>query len=433
MDEKIGSEVRVMSDRPKVFISYSHKDVKHLKRLRTHLADYERNGLVDIWDDTRLIGGEDWQQEIKKAIQSAKVVVLLISADFLASDFIAYEELPQLLAVRKAEGTLILSVMLGPCNFEETELKVFQVVNNPSEPLSSMTAHQRDSLWTRTAKIIKDASIAPVVTVPVPNLNGQPDLLLELVPIPAGPFMMGTSLLDTEYFKEMGWEWVKYYLREHYKWEHPAHNVELAAFALSRFPVTNRQYLEFIRNNNHPTPYHWIDNIYESDADDHPVVNVTWYDAQEYCAWLSRETGKCYRLPTEAEWEKAARGRDGYRWSWGNEWNSKCCNSKDYAAGHTLPVNHFSQESASPYDIMDCLGNVAEWCNTKWGSQWMSPTYRYPYSALDGRELKEGNELRVIRGGSFSSPIGDVRCASRSRFPPHQKIPSLGFRCVCGQ
>jgi toxoflavin biosynthesis protein ToxD len=433
MDEKIGSEARVMSDHSKVFISYNHKDAKHLERLRIHLREYGRIGLVDIWDDTRLIGGEDWQQEIKKAIQSAKVAVLLISADFLASDFIAYEELPQLLAARKAEGTLILPVILGPCAFEDTELKEFQAVNSPSEPLSKMTAYQRESLWTKVANIIRDASIAPVVTVPLPNFNGQPGLLPEMVPIPAGSFMMGSTLLDTEYFKEQGWEWVKHYLKEHYKWEQPVHKVELPAFSLSRFPVTNWQYLEFIRSTNHPAPYHWIDNMYEPDTDNHPVVNASWFDAQEYCAWLSRKTGKRYLLPTEAEWEKAARGRDGYRWSWGNEWNSKRCNSKDYAAGHTLPVNHFSQESASPYGIMDCLGNVAEWCSTKWGSQWMSPTYRYPYSALDGRELKEGNELRVIRGGSFSSSIGDVRCASRSRFPPHQKLPSLSFRCVCEQ
>ncbi|MBV9256681.1 MAG: toll/interleukin-1 receptor domain-containing protein, partial [Ktedonobacteraceae bacterium] len=200
MDKKIGSEGAVMSDRSKVFISYSHEDAKHLKRLRIHLADYERKGLVDIWDDTRLIGGEDWQEEIKKAIQSAKVAVLLISADFLASDFIAYEELPQLLAARKAEGTLILPVILGPCVFEETELKVFQAVNSPSEPLSSMTAHQRDGLWARVAKIIKDASITTVITVPPPSLPGQFGLLPEMVPIPAGPFTMGTTLLDTEYF-----------------------------------------------------------------------------------------------------------------------------------------------------------------------------------------------------------------------------------------
>lgn len=370
MDRKMRSESRIMPNRSKVFISYSHKDTKHLKRLRIHLADYERNGLVDIWDDARLRGGEDWRQEIKEAIQSAKVAVLLVSVDFLASDFIAYEELPQLLAARKAEGIRILPIILGPCNFEESKLKVFQTVNNPAEPVSSMTAHQKDSLWTKVAKIIKDASITTVVTVPPPN---PPGLQPEMVPIPAGPFMMGTTLFDIEYFKEQGWEWVKHYLREHYKWEHPAHKVELPAFALSRFPVTNQQYQVFIRSTNYPAPYHWIDNTYETDTDNYPVVNVSWYDAQEYCAWLSRETGEFYRLPTEAEWEKTARGRDGYRWPWGNEWDSKLCNSKDYLAGHTLPVNHFSQESASSYGVMDCLGNVAEWCSTKWGSQWMSP------------------------------------------------------------
>src|SRR5690606_38970860 len=96
-----------------------------------------------------------------------------------------------------------------------------------------------------------------------------------------------------------------------------------------------------------------------------------------------------------------------------------------------LPVNHFGEKGESPYQVADMVGNVAEWCNTKWGELWDRPTYGYLYDPTDGRETKDGNELRIMRGGSYRGPIGDVRCAARSRYQPDKRIPSLGFRCAC--
>jgi formylglycine-generating enzyme required for sulfatase activity len=260
----------------------------------------------------------------------------------------------------------------------------------------------------------------------------QPGPRPEVVYIPAGPFLMGTTALDIEHFKLQDWDWVKNWcLKEQYKWEQPGHQVDVPAFTISRYPVTNRQYEEFVHNTRHAVPTHWMENKYLPGTDDCPVVYVSWYDAQQYCKWLSRETGKVYRLPTEAEWEKAARGTDARRWPWGNDWDLKRCNSKAYGVGHLLPVHHFGQKGASPYGVMDCSGNVGEWCSTKWGSLWMPPDYRYPFDRMDGREINDGSELRIIRGGSYNGSIGDVRCASRSRYPPHLKLGTIGFRCVC--
>src|SRR5438270_9912139 len=105
------------SSRSKVFISYSHKDVRYLRQLQTHLAYYERVGLIEVWDDTKLTPGAVWHEQIENALRQTKVAILLVSADFLASKFIAENELPPLLAAAQSEGAVIISVILSACAF----------------------------------------------------------------------------------------------------------------------------------------------------------------------------------------------------------------------------------------------------------------------------------------------------------------------------
>src|SRR6266496_1220544 len=125
-------------DRTDVFISYSHEDAKYLKRLKTHLAFYERNGLLSVWEDTKLAPGSDWRTEIEEAIKKTRIAILLVSADFLASKFIAENELAPLLAAAKTEDTIIIPVILSACAFQATELAQFQAQNKPSNPIDSM-------------------------------------------------------------------------------------------------------------------------------------------------------------------------------------------------------------------------------------------------------------------------------------------------------
>ena len=138
----------------KVFISYSHADKKWLKRLQLHLKLIEREGLIELWDDSRIKTGDNWREEIKNAISSAKIAILLVSVDFLASDFIANDELPPLLAASRTEGTEILPLIVGPCMFKKTNLSQFQAFNDPSTPLSAMTTHQREKLFLEAAEFI---------------------------------------------------------------------------------------------------------------------------------------------------------------------------------------------------------------------------------------------------------------------------------------
>lgn len=152
------------SEHTNVFVSYSHKDRKHLERLQVHLKDLERKGMIDLWSDTKIVPGANWREEITRAIETASVGVLLVSADFLASQFIAEDELPPLLKAAETRGTVILSVILSPCGFDFSPLSQFQAANDPSKPLTKMNSHQKEELWNEVAKIIRDAIKAPNFT-----------------------------------------------------------------------------------------------------------------------------------------------------------------------------------------------------------------------------------------------------------------------------
>jgi hypothetical protein len=145
--------------RTKVFISYSHKDAKWLDRLMVHLKPLKLAGITDVWADTRIDPGQIWRDEIKQALAETKVAILLVSIDFINSDFISTDELPPLLMAAKNEGVSILQVIVGPCEkrFKKTPtLEQFQTVNKPELPLSKMSTNEREELWDRLADRSED-------------------------------------------------------------------------------------------------------------------------------------------------------------------------------------------------------------------------------------------------------------------------------------
>ena len=144
--------------RDTVFISYSRKDARWLQRLQTHLQPLVRSGTVQAWDDTQICAGDDWQAEIDNALARAKVAVLLISADFLASEFIANNELPPLLARAQSHGTVILPLIVSPSLFEYTpELARYQAVNSPSKPLSKLSKAKQEAVLVDLARAVLGA------------------------------------------------------------------------------------------------------------------------------------------------------------------------------------------------------------------------------------------------------------------------------------
>lgn len=143
--------------RTKIFVSYSHAEAEWLKRLQVHLKPLERAGIIAWWDDTQILPGMVWRDEIEKALATAHIGVLLVSADFVASDFIANHELPDLLAAAQDRGLTILSLIVGPSRFKRMpELSRFQAVNDPDRPLIGLSEAEQETILDALANRIED-------------------------------------------------------------------------------------------------------------------------------------------------------------------------------------------------------------------------------------------------------------------------------------
>jgi hypothetical protein len=143
--------------RKTIFVSYSHVDTKYLDRLKIHLKPFEKNELIDLWADTKIKAGEKWKEKIEKALSKSVMAILMISADFLASDFIIDNELPPLLKSAEEKGKIILPVILRPCRFTKDEnLSKFQSINDPKFPLSKMDENEEEEIYVKIADYVDD-------------------------------------------------------------------------------------------------------------------------------------------------------------------------------------------------------------------------------------------------------------------------------------
>jgi formylglycine-generating enzyme required for sulfatase activity len=253
----------------------------------------------------------------------------------------------------------------------------------------------------------------------------------ETVPVSAGQFLMGAEPATD--------------ISPH---ESPLHQLLLPAFRIGRFPVTNGEYREFLRLDkgvDPPRDTGWFLREPPADRLDHPVAGVSWHDAVAYTGWLSLQTGRRYRLPTEAEWEKAASwipeneagtsAGHKRRYPWGDEFAFERCNVLESGIGTTNPCGRYGEAGASLWGCQDMIGNVQEWTSTAWGSQRDLPGYLYPYRADDGREDPDSVQtgphvLRVHRGGSYRDAAAGVRCTARGASAPEARLAWRGFRVV---
>jgi formylglycine-generating enzyme required for sulfatase activity len=245
----------------------------------------------------------------------------------------------------------------------------------------------------------------------------------QMIRIPAGKFLMGTTKEQAaQVIKEGGEDWKKWV-----EWEQPQHTVELSEYSIGKYPITNREYQAFIRDlKQHTPPRGWDGDQFPAEKGGHPVVNVSWEDANAYCKWLSDKSGKQYRLPTEAEWEKAARCKsenESLIYPWGNNFDSKNANTSESKIGDTSEVGQFSPRGDSPYGCVDMAGNVWEWCNDWFDEQ----EYEKRTEFKDPKGPGKGS-TRVLRGGSFGSNHWNARCAYRSRYYPNNAYDVVGFR-----
>jgi formylglycine-generating enzyme required for sulfatase activity len=240
---------------------------------------------------------------------------------------------------------------------------------------------------------------------------------IELIRIPKGEFYMGS---DGEYDESS------------IDREHPLHRVFLPEFSIGKNLITNNQYNIFLKASSYQKPPGWDEKLLHVEKENYPVINISWYDAMAFCEWMSAKTGKKFTLPSEAEWEKAARGIDGRIYPWGNTWNDSFCNTNISQIQNTTPIGKYSPKGDSPFGCTDMAGNVWEWTRSLWGDHPIDPQYKYPYDPMDGRENTEApnNILRVVRGGAWCHEPQRARCAYRGRYFPEIKLDRRGFRVV---
>ena len=316
---------------------------------------------------------------------------------------------------------------------------------------------------TQTPTATRTATPRPPTSTPTPAAGAVREIDgISFVYVPAGEFTMGGSESQIDVLLELCLEVSNNCERAWFENAAPQHRVDLDGYWIGKTEVTNAQYRMFVEGGGYARESYWTaegwawrtdNNISAPDCWDNsdlnggqqPVVCVSWYEAMAYSRWLSERSGQEVRLPTEAEWEKAARGTDGRLWSWGNQppdgsrmnyCDANCEQSwKDASVDdgyqYTAPVGSYVA-GASPYGALDMAGNVWEWTSTAWGGcDWPGPgSFAYPYSPDDGREDTQGNECRVLRGGAWL--FNHYNAAAVRRLGNHPDYPwyYFGFRVV---
>jgi formylglycine-generating enzyme required for sulfatase activity len=219
-----------------------------------------------------------------------------------------------------------------------------------------------------------------------------------MVLVPAGEFLMGSDDGDAD--------------------EKPPHRVHLDAYHVDRYEVTNALYRRLMEATGRQAPSYWNDSKWNGASQ--PVVGVSWHDAEAYCKWAGK------RLPTEAEWEKAARGTDGRKYPWGEQWDASRANSDASKLGKTATVGSYPS-GVSPYGAHDMAGNVWEWV-----ADWYARDY-YQRSPERNPPGPDSGTSRVLRGGSWDFNPFNLRSTYRINYTPVYRSHDFGFRCARGR
>lgn len=381
-----------------IFISYSRKDLAFIEHLANDLKSYG----FDVWYDvSNLGGGARWIRDIQQAITDSKYVIVVLSPDSVISEYVEDEY-----SFAKRQQKKIIPLLYRPCepgmlyvNLNHIDVQGGKYSGNLNKILQALDV----STTSQNFNFLNFASIAPRQNKQM-GVSGNVLTLsnsMEFVRIPAGKFLMGSIKSNKLAYDD----------------EKPQHTVDIPYdYWMGRFPVTNELY-----------------NIYASGSErsgkeDHPCTIVSWKLSVAYCKRLNSlfqseiPSGLVLRLPTEAEWEKAARGINGREYPWGNTFDKANCNSSESGKRDTTPVSLYSPHGDSSYGCADMVGNVWEWTH--------SLPKAYPYEVYDGRENENTSGRRVLRGGAFNKDPRLTRCSSRDNNDDYQANINIGFR-VC--
>ncbi|MFN0112945.1 MAG: SUMF1/EgtB/PvdO family nonheme iron enzyme [Blastocatellia bacterium] len=457
----------VKPDKVKIFISYARVDAEPVAEIYQRLLDAG----FDPWIDTEhLLPGVKWRSTIVNAVREADFFLLCISAQSSNRRGFIQREIKAALDLweeKTPDDIYFIPLRLEECDLPD-QVSEFQCVNwfepngwdrlmkslhrqteklrdtRPPKPQPSSPLGQTGSKTPVVSPKVTSANDFPFVTI---RLNDQGEeisqsrgvakgeiedlgggVLIEMIRLQGGEFWMGSTEADSQTAFADAKRYNKNAKEEWWKNETPRHRVSLSPFMMGRYAVTQAQWFEVMGD---------LPAIEEKlRGDDHPIVNVNWTEATEFCKELSRRTKHQYRLPTEAEWEYACRAGTNTPFAFGNTlspevanywWNNPFGNGpKQEKLGKTLPLG--SLEIANAFGLFDMHGNVWEWC-----SDWYSDKYYQECKSQGVVTDPQGpgsGSYRVIRGGGWYSSAVDCRSAFRYGDAPGPRDGNLGFRLV---
>ena len=391
-----------MSD---IFISYARPDRARIAPLVQAL---EARGW-SVFCDTTLLPGETWRTKIEAELDAAHCVFVLWSETSVQSHWVLQEaDEGQRRSILVPAMLDHVKIPLGFRNLQAADLVGWDGAPRHSEVLKVLRAIERHVPLATAAAA---GGVAPLPIAPVQ----QPD---SLITIPAGTFWMGAQKTDKNgrnYHPDAGDN------------EAPVHQVTMKAFRLARFPVKVSEFARFVDSGGYQANQHWLAGGFGTTTEPEnwaaqlenaqwPVVGVSWFEASAYCAWAG------LRLPTEAEWERAARGPNSARYPWGDD-----PQLDESRANYNLKVGHPTPEGQYPKGrsvegVMDLLGNVWEWCSDWNGGYGKDPQWN-PLGAQSG-------EYKVVRGGSWYNDSGGLRASVRPGSVASDRVDGVGFRCT---
>jgi formylglycine-generating enzyme required for sulfatase activity len=451
-----------------VFISYANENINSTSSDR-NVADQICSALesqsIRCWIAHRnILPGDEWLNAIIDAVERSKIIILVFSANTEQSQWVKDEITLALnreikiipFRIENVSPRQSLRILDVRCQWMDAftpplekhigrlvEVVGEQLGKEPAVPIKKKKLNDQpgaDQVKSAAKKIrvVKEKTgkspdmpedVKKVISKAHKvdkNKNGYWEAYYQdgiiMVYIPPGKFTMGSD--------------------EGEEIEKPSHEVELDGYWMGKIPVTNMQYVSFLNDSgiDHKTGCNGErcintdieskdshikctkDNYqFEPGCENHPVIAVSWYGAAEYCKWLSKKIGQEFKLPTEAQWENAARGNDQRKYPWGSKEPNIDLANFNRNIGKTTPVGSYP-EGASPYGLMDMAGNVWEWC-----SDWYE-AYYYKISPLKNPTGPNRGSNRVIRGGNWRREARFLCCTYRSHTEPSTRYVVLGFR-----
>lgn len=423
---------------PKIFIAYAREDKPLLQKLRTHLNVMKRQQHCEIFYDGEIMPGEAWDKRLKEELHTAHIFVLLVTAEFLDSDYVNETELPEILE-RRANGEVeVVAVILKDCLWDLTELQKLQVVLYEGNPIEKNDAYahaarevlkiigvhnekfclnlereleaiqlERETLkrkieidklrleTIRKNKVLTHHQEHETELQRHRSFDPFHDLML---PIQGGTFKMGDEYGD---------------LKANCR---PLHDVAIKDFQLCKYPVTQAQWRAVMGDQRGDGGPSWFK------GDELPLESVSWIDVQLFINILKEKTGRNYRIPSEAEWEFAARGgtiSKKFKYSGSNKLDEIAWHSGN-SGNKPQPVMAKKPNELGLYDM---TGNIWEWCQDNWHDNYQNAPKDGGAWIFDGDQSR-----RVVRGGSWHDDSNYCRIGSRSRFVAVENDIGIGFR-----